>query len=93
MARREATARVCNGKLNSFLHLHLPPADYARVCASEPCVAVYPEEKRVHRYAVLGHSRLYLTEVPPRSLKATLELGNVQSVEVVGPRTRRQCCV
>lgn len=85
MARREATARVCDGKLNSFLHLNLPPADYARVCTSEPCVAIYPEEKRVHRHAVLGHSRLYLADVPPRSLKATLALGDVQSVEVVGP--------
>ena len=83
MARREATRRY-DAKLDAFLHLHLPRADYARVCTSEPCVATYPEEKRVHRHVVLGHRRLYLVDVPPRSLKATLALSDVESVEMVG---------
>ena len=70
-------------KLDSFLRRTLPSEEYERVSASEPCVVLSPDDKRVHRHVILGHHSLYLTEFPPKSLKTAVHLRDVQSVRMV----------
>ena len=70
-------------KLGSFLNRRLPREDHERVFTTEPCVAVFAKEKPVHRHAVLGHHKLYLTDVPPRNLRASVNLQDVQDVRRV----------
>ena len=81
MSRLET--RRFDGKLDSFLRRSLPSEDYERICTSELCVVVSPEEKRVHRHVVLGHRCLYLTEFPPKSVKVAANLQDVQSICMV----------
>ena len=77
--------RRFDAKLDSFLRRRLPQEDYDRISTSEPCVVLSPEDKRVHRFAVLGHQCLYLTEVPPKNLKVALRLKDACSIRVVSP--------
>ena len=81
MSRLET--RRFDGKLDSFLRRSLQSEDYERICTSELCVVVSPEEKRVHRHVVLGHRCLYLTEFPPKSVKVAANLQDVQSICMV----------
>ena len=74
-----------DGKLESFLLKHLPLEEYERLLTRQPCVAVVGKsEKPAHRHAVVGHCRLYLIDVPPRNLKMTLQLRDMESVHLVG---------
>ena len=82
--------RRFDAKLDSFLRRNLAQEDFERVCTSEPCVVVSPEDKRVHRHAVLGHQCLYLTEVPPKNLKTALHIREISSIRMVG-FTARVC--
>lgn len=70
-------------RLETFLCRNLSPEDYERVCASEPCVVFTPEEKRVYRYAVLGHHKLYTLDFPPKKLRTVLELKSISSMRTV----------
>lgn len=70
-------------RLDKFLRGQLSGEVYERVVSSEPCVLSSPEEKRVHRYAVLGHRRLFATEFPPKNLKVLLKLEDIVAVELV----------
>ena len=78
-----------DGKLESFLSKTLPGEDYERLLARQAAVVVVSGPraagKPAHRHAILGHRRLYLTEVPPKSLRETVELKHVQSVQIVRP--------
>ena len=75
--------RRFDAKLDSFLRRRLTQEDFERVCTSEPCVVVSPEDKRVHRHVVLGHRCLYLTEVPPKNLKTALHVRDISSIRMV----------
>lgn len=70
-------------RLDKFLREQLRQEIYERVVSSEPCVIFSPEEKRVHRYAVLGHRCLYATEFPPKNLKVLVQLEDIVSVDMV----------
>ena len=70
-------------RLDRFLRGQLPPQVYERLASSEPCVVTSPEEKRVHRTAVLGHKRLFSTEFPPKNLKVLVQLEDIVSVDMV----------
>lgn len=76
-----------DGKLESFLHKQLPAEEYERLLTRQPCVATVGEhgaaEKPAHRHAVLGHRSLYLTDVPPKSLRMSVQLRDVDSVQIV----------
>ena len=78
-----ASAERRDGKLESFLNRHLPRDEYERLLTKQPCVAVESGEKPAHRHAIVGHCRLYLTDVPPRALKMTVQLRHIESVEMV----------
>ena len=81
MSRLET--RRFDAKLDSFLRRRLPQEDFERISTSEPCVILSPEDKRVHRHAVLGHRCVYFTEVPPKNLKIALYLKDVTSIRMV----------
>lgn len=70
-------------RLDKFLRGQLSGEVYERVVSSEPCVLSSPEEKRVHRYAVLGHKCVYSTEFPPKNLKTLLKLEDIVAVDLV----------
>ena len=81
-------------KLESFLNRTLPPEEYERLLARQPAVAVVASSDRgggrgaaagkpAHRHAVLGHCKLYLTDVPPKNLRTTLLLKHVESILIV----------
>lgn len=70
-------------RLESFLRRQLSPEVYERISTSEGCVLFSPEEKRVHRYVVLGHRQLFTTEFPPKNLKVLLNLETITSVNLV----------
>lgn len=70
-------------RLEKFLRGQLSQELYERLCSSEPCVLTSPDEKRVHRYAVLGHSCLYSTEFPPKNLKILLQLTHILNIRKV----------
>ena len=78
-----ADAERHDGKLESFLSRNLPRGDYERLVTKQPCVAVVEGEKPAHRHAIVGHRRLYLTEVPPRSVRVAVELQDVESIQMV----------
>lgn len=78
-----ASAERRDGKLESFLNKHLPEEDYGRLLAKQPCVAAIENEKPAHRHVVVGHCRLYLTDVPPKSFRMTLQLQDVESIQIV----------
>ena len=79
-----ASAERCDGKLECFLSRHLPTDDYQRLLTKQPCVAVVEgNEKPAHRFAIVGHCRLYLTDVPPKSVRMTLQLRDVESIQIV----------
>ncbi|CAI8031620.1 Uncharacterized protein C12orf56 [Geodia barretti] len=81
-------------KLESFLNRTLPPEEYERLLARQPTVAVVASSDRgggrgaaagkpAHRHAVLGHCKLYLTDVPPKNLRTTLLLKHVESILIL----------
>lgn len=70
-------------RLDKFLRGQLRQEVYERVASSEPCVIFSPEEKRVHRYAVLSHRCIFSTEFPPKNLKVLVQLEDIVSVDVV----------
>ena len=75
-----------NVKLDTFLRRNLSPKDHERISASVLCTVSSPEEKRKYRHAVLGHKCVYLTDVPPKSLRIGVHLRDVISVEMVSIR-------
>jgi hypothetical protein len=82
-----------DGKLESFLNRTLPPEEYERLLARQPAVAVVSSDrgggrgaaagKPAHRHAVLGHCKLYLTDVPPKNLRTTLLLKHAESIQIL----------
>ena len=82
-AMSKLETRRFDAKLDSFLRRRLAQEDYERISTSEPCVILSPEDKHVHRHAVLGHQCVYLTEVPPKNLKIALHLKDVASIRMV----------
>lgn len=76
-------------RLEKFLRGQFSQEVYERVSSSEPCVLISPDEKRVHRYAVLGHTQLYTTEFPPKKLKTLLKLEDIISISMVRLRMRQ----
>jgi len=70
-------------RLESFLRRNLTLEDYDRLYSSEACVVLCPEEKKVHRYAILGHNRLYTLEIPPKKLRTVLSLEDIISIQLV----------
>lgn len=70
-------------RLDKFLRGRLRQEVYEQVTSSEACVIISPDEKRVHRYAVLGHRCLFSTEFPPKNLKMLLQLEDIVSVDMV----------
>ncbi len=81
------TGKRFDVRLESFLRRNLSREDYDRLYTSEASVVLSPEEKRVHRYAILGHDRLYTLEIPPKKLKTVLMLEDVLSVQLVSDYT------
>ena len=81
MSRLET--RRFDAKLDSFLRRRLPQEDLERISTSEPCVVLSPEDKRVHRHAVLGHRCVYFTEVPPKNLKIALYIKDITAIRMV----------
>ena len=82
-----------DGKLESFLHRHLPTEEYERLLARQPCVATVRgegggvTERPGHRHVAVGHRCLYLTEVPPKNIKTNLQLRDVDSIQIVSLQT------
>ena len=70
-------------RLESFLRRQLPPDVYERLSTSEGCVLFSADEKRVHRFVVLGHKQLFTTEFPPKNLKVLLNLDSIASIRMV----------
>lgn len=70
-------------RLESFLRRQLRPDVYERLSTSEGCVLFSPDEKRVHRFAVLGHKQLFTTEFPPKHFKVLLNLDSITSIKMV----------
>ena len=77
------TGKRLDVRLESFLRRNLTQEDYERLYTSEPCVVLSPEEKRVHRYAILGHDQLYTLEIPPKKLRTVLRLEDISSIQLV----------
>ncbi len=75
--------RRYDGKLDSFLYKNLPWEEYERVCTSEPCVVVCPEEKRVHKHVILAHRCIYFADFPPKNIKVAVALRDIESVQMV----------
>ena len=44
---------------------------------------VSADENRAFKYVVLGHRVLYLSENPPKVLRAALDLGDVEEIVMV----------
>ena len=80
--------RRFDAKLDSFLRRRLAQEEFERISTSEPCVVLSPDDKRVHRHAVLSHRCLYLTEVPPKNVKVALHLKNIHSLRMVSPAVK-----
>lgn len=70
-------------RLERFLRQQLSEEEYERVNGSESCVVFSPEERRVHRYVVLGHRQIYTTEFAPRKLKPLIQLDSIIAVKMV----------
>jgi hypothetical protein len=70
-------------RLDKFLREQLTEEEYERLTCTEPSVLFSPEEKRVYRYAILGHRCFFSTEFPPKNLKVQLQLEDIVSVDVV----------
>lgn len=70
-------------RLETFLRRQLSLEEYDRLCGSESCVLFSPDEKRVHRYVILGHRQLYSTEFAPKKLKVLLQLDCITAVQLV----------
>ena len=75
-------------RLETFLRRQLSQEVYERLCGSESCVLFSPEEKRVHRYVILGHRHLYSTEFSPKKLKVLLQLDSITAVQMVRQKLR-----
>lgn len=73
-------------RLESFLRRQVSPEVYERISTSEACVLISAEERRVHRYVVLGHRQLFTTEFPPKNLKLLLNLEAILSIRKVSVR-------
>ena len=93
MSAASSAAERRDGKLESFLNRALPPQEYERLLAKQPAVAVVRGGdgggrggKPAHRHAVLGHCKLFLTDVPPKNLRTTLQLKDVESMHIVRQR-------
>ena len=82
MAQRGGSKRQ-DLRLETFLRRQLSLEEYERVCGSESCVLFSPEERRVHRYVILGHRQLYSTEFAPKKLKVLLQLEAITAVTMV----------
>ena len=70
-------------KLDSLLRRSLPLETYERILTCEFCVVVTPDEKREPRNVIVGHDLLYASEVPPKTIRPLLRLGDIVSVNVV----------
>ena len=79
----ETRAKRHDVRLDNFLRKNLVQENYERIHASEPCVLISPVEKRVHRYVILGHTHLFSTEFPPRTLRTLLKLKDIALINVV----------
>ena len=80
----EIDTKRYDGKLDSFLRRNLPHSEYERVSTSESCVVIQPpEEKRAHKYAILGHRCLYLADFPPKNLRVAVLMENITGISVV----------
>lgn len=84
-----ASSERRDGKLESFLNRVLPAEEYERLLTRQPAVAAVSDAGRgaagkpAHRHAVLGHCKLYMTDVPPKNLKMTLQLRHMESIQIV----------
>ena len=76
-------SRRLDARLDLFLRRNLSQEDYERVFTAEHCVVISPEEKRVHRFAVLGHTALYTVDYPPRKFKTIFPLKDISSMRTV----------
>ncbi len=83
MAQMRGESRRQDIRLETFLRRQLSQEEYERVCGSESCVLFSPEERRVHRYVILGHRHLYSTEFAPKKLKVLLQLESITDVQIV----------
>ena len=83
MATSSAKPQYHDVKLESFMSRNLPREDHERVFTTEACVAVAGREKPVHRHAIVGHRRLYLTEAPPKHLRTAVNLRDVEAIHRV----------
>ncbi|XP_015423237.1 PREDICTED: uncharacterized protein C12orf56 homolog [Myotis davidii] len=72
-----------HSRLDAFLRRHLAPEVYDAVRAYEPCVVVSDSEKHAFRYLVLSDRLLYLTEVPPRSIRRVVALRDVLAIDLI----------
>lgn len=82
-ARVNDAGRRFDVKLDSLLRRSLSLDTYERILTCEFCVVVTPEEKREPRNVIVGHDLLYASEVPPKTIKPILRLGDIVSVNVV----------
>ena len=72
-----------NARLDSFLKRALAADDYDRLRCYESVIVVSADENKAFKYVVLGHRTLYLSENPPKTLRATLELRDVEDIALV----------
>ncbi|XP_062522993.1 uncharacterized protein C12orf56-like [Corticium candelabrum] len=72
-----------NTRLESFLKRTLDAEEYDRLRCYESVIVVSADENRAFKYVVLGHRVLYLSENPPKVLRAALDLGDVEEIVMV----------
>ncbi|XP_071370977.1 uncharacterized protein C12orf56 homolog [Centroberyx affinis] len=72
-----------NSKLDSFLKRNTDRAVYERIRAYEPCVVISDTVNKVYMHVVLSDECVYLTEYPPRTLTAAVNLSRVRDIELI----------
>ena len=77
------TFKRFDGKLDTVLRKALPLELYERISTTESCIVVTHSGKKSQRHVILGHTALYVAEVPPKTVKRAIELVDVVSAKTV----------
>lgn len=72
-----------NSRLDAFLRRHLAPDVYDAIRAYESCIVVSDSEKHTLKYVVLSDRLIYLTEIPPKSIRRVVALRDVLAIDLV----------
>ncbi|XP_015995383.2 uncharacterized protein C12orf56 homolog isoform X1 [Rousettus aegyptiacus] len=72
-----------NSRLDAFLRRHLAPDVYDAIRAYESCIVVSDSEKHTLKYVVLSDRLIYLTEIPPKSIRRVVALRDVLAIDLI----------